>query len=586
MPGGPWSLRFGHFESSSLVALTPIDHVLQFAEHLGAFMEMEVGHSSSSSSQVIFVPGSTRSGYQEDGDIVLDDVFSGATTASSVNSEDTEPLDLGICISPPPLLLPLSSPTLNMSESLNLGARPIAPSVPGGGELPVVGLPHQQAISGTLLTSPGRDGYLGSGHAHQSSEHIAGPSSSIGVEPSRGASSPLGGLSPYTPTRYRYLPAWVSQRSLFSAINEFNKEYSRRETLGFGEWQPELVSLPGAPTDNLIPAAADLYEFLARDLITHNITEQREPTQTDLDGQPARHLMLDEKQAAQNYWRPGSVVQAPAPPGQDAMAEFQDGFNKIAETGKKTFSSIVSKVSEDSRIRSRTGSVQVQPPNKVRRFLGKVKDGVTKISRSNPKNVCSRELVLLNVDREPAWLTSNIEVQDTPSGVKQGADPQSVDTALQDALDAADQMNALLGPARSGASAGQYPPATLDDMDDIETTYLQPLRIFDTVIGKVAEVHPYAKMALSVLSRASKASWSATAPRPLPGKLVMPIIEMVDGLLRRRRMTDTYYICATTTYSATDSHPIKPTAKITCTDSSYNDDPAKLLMASLEIPQI
>lgn len=101
--------------------------------------------------------------------------------------------------------------------------------------------------------------------------------------------------------------------------------------------------------------------------------EQHEPTQTDLDEQLARRLMLEEEQAAQNQWRPPqqeqgpqyyqsrqsasrdraggdetgrytSTAQAVAPPQRDTMTEFQDGFNKIAETGKKTFSSIVSKV--------------------------------------------------------------------------------------------------------------------------------------------------------------------------------------------------------------------------------------------------
>lgn len=101
---------------------------------------------------------------------------------------------------------------------------------------------------------------------------------------------------------------------------------------------------------------------------------QHEPTQTDLDEQLARRLMLEEEQAAQNQWRPpqqdqgnqsyqsrrstsrgrggggdetgryDNTVQVVAPPQRDTMAEFQDGFNKIAETGKKTFSSIVSKV--------------------------------------------------------------------------------------------------------------------------------------------------------------------------------------------------------------------------------------------------
>ncbi|KAG1861543.1 hypothetical protein DFJ58DRAFT_777255 [Suillus subalutaceus] len=101
--------------------------------------------------------------------------------------------------------------------------------------------------------------------------------------------------------------------------------------------------------------------------------DYREPTQTDLDEQLARRLMLEEEQAAQNQWRPPQQEQGPqyyqsrqsasrdraggdetgrytgtaqvvTPPQRDTMTEFQDGFNKIAETGKKTFSSIVSKV--------------------------------------------------------------------------------------------------------------------------------------------------------------------------------------------------------------------------------------------------
>lgn len=102
--------------------------------------------------------------------------------------------------------------------------------------------------------------------------------------------------------------------------------------------------------------------------------EQREPTQTELDEQLARRLMLEEEQASQHQWGPpqqnqgqsyqprrstsrggwggggdetrryDSTAQVGNPPQRDTMAEFQDGFNKIAETGKKTFSSIVSKV--------------------------------------------------------------------------------------------------------------------------------------------------------------------------------------------------------------------------------------------------
>ncbi|KAG2340646.1 hypothetical protein BDR05DRAFT_1002273 [Suillus weaverae] len=142
----------------------------------------------------------------------------------------------------------------------------------------------------------------------------------------------------------------------------------------------------------------------------------------------------------------------------------------------------------------------VRPPNKVRQFLRKVKDGAMKrISHSNLKNLCSRELVFPNVDYEGALSTLNyIEVQDTPPDVKQGANLRSVDVALRDAHD------------------GQNAPTTLDDTDNVEVTYLQPLRIFDTVMGgttslpyqnwtnTIPQVHPYAKMALGVLSCASQ----------------------------------------------------------------------------------
>lgn len=85
----------------------------------------------------------------------------------------------------------------------------------------------------------------------------------------------MGGLVPYAPSesrvfsgrsydilvpaKYRHLPGWVSQDSSLTAVKEFNAEYRRRETQYFGELQPELLSLPGAPTDNPIPAAADLH---------------------------------------------------------------------------------------------------------------------------------------------------------------------------------------------------------------------------------------------------------------------------------------------------------------------------------------
>ncbi|KAH7907518.1 hypothetical protein BJ138DRAFT_1014364, partial [Hygrophoropsis aurantiaca] len=65
-------------------------------------------------------------------------------------------------------------------------------------------------------------------------------------------------------------------------------------------------------------------------------------------------------------------------------------------------------------------------------------------------------------------------------------------------------MNRLGGPTKSGAQAAQNAPTALDSADSFQSTYLQPLKIFDSVISKIGDVHPYAKMALGVLTTASK----------------------------------------------------------------------------------
>ncbi|KAG2335227.1 hypothetical protein BDR05DRAFT_993560, partial [Suillus weaverae] len=92
----------------------------------------------------------------------------------------------------------------------------------------------------------------------------------------------------------------------------------------------------------------------------------------------------------------------------------------------------------------------VRPPNKVRRFLKKVKNGVTnKISveimhkRSNLKDSRNHDPVRPNIDREDPSSIPNAEVQDTPSSVERCADPKS---ALRDAKEAVKGMNPLSGP--------------------------------------------------------------------------------------------------------------------------------------------
>ncbi|KAG2361876.1 hypothetical protein BDR07DRAFT_1090291 [Suillus spraguei] len=87
--------------------------------------------------------------------------------------------------------------------------------------------------------------------------------------------------------------------------------------------------------------------------------------------------------------------------------------------------------------------------------------------------------------------TQDVEVEDTRS-------------AVQGAQQTAKCMLTLSGPATTAVSVGQDVQADLDTADTFQDTYLKPLRIFDDVIGKIADVHPYAKMALGVLSCAAK----------------------------------------------------------------------------------
>ncbi|KAG2028913.1 hypothetical protein BDR03DRAFT_988096, partial [Suillus americanus] len=117
---------------------------------------------------------------------------------------------------------------------------------------------------------------------------------------------------------------------------------------------------------------------------------------------------------------------------------------------------------------------------------------------ANPENLSGR--VSQEASGEP---TS--KVQAASSGVEEIPDPQSqVDAGLRDAHQRVENMRLLGGHVESAASTAKDGPKDLDAADSFQTTYLQPLRVFDTVIGDLANVHPYAKVVLGVLSTASK----------------------------------------------------------------------------------
>ncbi|KAG2352652.1 hypothetical protein BDR07DRAFT_1615578 [Suillus spraguei] len=129
------------------------------------------------------------------------------------------------------------------------------------------------------------------------------------------------------------------------------------------------------------------------------------------------------------------------------------------------------------------GESSIQRHSKIRRFLGKVQNGVTKqISRS--KDSCSPD-----ANRAGA---RTIEVQGTPHGVEQGAGPQ---LPVLGAHETPECTNAPSRPPVAAAPAPRVQP-------DLGTT--EAIKSFDSVMRGLADVHPYAKVALSTFLSASK----------------------------------------------------------------------------------
>ncbi|KAF8491918.1 hypothetical protein BU17DRAFT_104019 [Hysterangium stoloniferum] len=72
------------------------------------------------------------------------------------------------------------------------------------------------------------------------------------------------------------------------------------------------------------------------------------------------------------------------------------------------------------------------------------------------------------------------------------------------ALDGTSQMKTLQGHPQAVESCLGTAEGDLDPLENIETMYLQPLRVFDSVIKEIGNVHPYVKLALGMLSAASR----------------------------------------------------------------------------------
>lgn len=138
------------------------------------------------------------------------------------------------------------------------------------------------------------------------------------------------------------------------------------------------------------------------------------------------------------------------------------------------------------------------------------------------------------------------QFQSTPSGVKErdvapsraenGTEPQSADAALQAARKATRDMKILGGRVENMISAVRDGPADLDTADNFQNTYLKPLRIFDSIIEEITDIHPYAKMALGALSCASKIVLAQVDRDKAVLRLVHKVAEVYDFILQDKTL--------------------------------------------------
>ncbi|KAG1865713.1 hypothetical protein C8R48DRAFT_672314 [Suillus tomentosus] len=126
-----------------------------------------------------------------------------------------------------------------------------------------------------------------------------------------------------------------------------------------------------------------------------------------------------------------------------------------------------------------TGSSH-RPRSPIGRFLKKLKEGAKKLkSRSRD----SRSLSPAPLSDEHALSTPNTEA--APSVAEGEADTES---ALRGAQEDVKHIHPLSGPATTAASVTKGAQEDLHDASSFQETYLKPLKIFDDVIGKIADV--------------------------------------------------------------------------------------------------
>ncbi|KIL54743.1 hypothetical protein M378DRAFT_734096 [Amanita muscaria Koide BX008] len=114
-----------------------------------------------------------------------------------------------------------------------------------------------------------------------------------------------------------------------------------------------------------------------------------------------------------------------------------------------------------------------------------------------------------SVDRAPEGaklgtedISTNLPMDDPVA--KDEIDKQVLQDVIQESKRQVEDMRTVGGGVQKGADYGTQSTVILDKAD-MAANFLKPLKAFDSVVKGLSDVHPYAKVALSVLCWASQA---------------------------------------------------------------------------------
>ncbi|KIO10658.1 hypothetical protein M404DRAFT_20906 [Pisolithus tinctorius Marx 270] len=129
-------------------------------------------------------------------------------------------------------------------------------------------------------------------------------------------------------------------------------------------------------------------------------------------------------------------------------------------------------------------------------------------SRRGPSSSSANPIVSEGAQQEPEpqQVAQDVDVDTRELHGKAGPDPDPV--SVGDDLDVAGQLLESIKPIpRAGEIAVNVVAQTstaVADIENLSSNYLQPLKIFNSVVTTIANIHPYAQIALGILTAASQ----------------------------------------------------------------------------------